>query len=409
MDEKDIQKEVERRIREADNTPMPISVKKVIMGVNNKKELIEKLQEMDEEEGFTDKLDYLINDLNIHRYPIDDLDEKDVEYIKNKKDLDHKIYANEKAFEKVKKADEKYYYDTILPLLKQCTMDYGRRKANSKDYGFFLYLYDYYDSCNWEVESHRGKTKFTYEREPSDRFWCTRSKLLDALHNRPLVKYNKEMFDKYKNDNLTEFSCDYDYYYYGAGYNHMNGPDYSWIEPSRYNSWAETIDKYNENIDELIELDKRLFSNIDYEEEEDGLYTWTYKNDPIEKNEIIANFDDIINFVDDTSEYYLKKRYGKLKTDKFVPLESCIDILKDLIQMKDDDVKMYLLEHKDEILKIKKYATKNIDLKELSEKENIAFNKVMKKSMFEKGTKKLTSKSKKTPNILSLAKNEDVK
>ncbi len=37
MDEKDIQKEVERRIREADNTPMPISVKKEIMGVINKK------------------------------------------------------------------------------------------------------------------------------------------------------------------------------------------------------------------------------------------------------------------------------------------------------------------------------------------------------------------------------------
>jgi len=49
-------------------------------------------------------------------------------------------------------------------------------------------------------------------------------------------------------------------------------------------------------------------------------------------------------------------------------------------------------------------------LKVSSKEENIAFNNVIsRKSMFEKGTKKLTSKSKKTPNILSLAKNEDVK
>ena len=72
--------------------------------------------------------------------------------------------------------------------------------------------------------------------------------------------------------------------------------------------------------------------------------------------------------------------------------------------------------YKDEILNLKKKAVNynnnlnNINFKELEEKENLSFNKVMhKKSMFDEGSKKLAIKGRKTPVIERLKQDEDVR
>ncbi len=130
MSEKDIQRPIERRITEADNTPMPNSVRQEL-GIEVKKTLRRHLNEMDrlaERSGY--------NSLHVPStiYPLADLASKLNNAIphgfkiKNAIDFNitakkHLDYVDKNIRKKITPTiteDKKYYKDTILPLIKKC-------------------------------------------------------------------------------------------------------------------------------------------------------------------------------------------------------------------------------------------------------------------------------------------------
>ncbi|MGN0929292.1 MAG: hypothetical protein ACI4N3_01490 [Alphaproteobacteria bacterium] len=483
MSEKDIKKKINRIIKQANNTPIPEEVKEEIdrgltvyydypeedLSFNNyddgfyieddfdileqydelfKEDVIEDIKEMDMLAG---KSYYMIS-------PITSFSDKLSKYIPsdfkggvvvNKNHLKYMrsnyINSRKKNFDAIVAKDNKYYNDTILPLIKKCSKlfvdlndDKGKfealrkdklistiRKKRIKNMRRNIHLFEEAKKTPPEQFFLNIRNFGSMDIGLPKEFIHTYYELHEKLKERPLIKEGYLSADLYR-DRIKG--------YYDQTFK------YGYDETLEYKAFDKQANK-NKGIDSneyykiLIKINRALFSNIDKEiytkkkaEYFDGLYTYIYKNHPEERENILnhCGFDKDDSFVKQTVDKYKKIRdedykkyppkvvFKNWNDDKFVPLELSMNIVKEIALSNKANLKSVLLKYKDEILELKKHAVnyigfnENIDLKVASKEENIAFNKVMhKKSMFDEGSIKLEVKSKKSSKGLSITRGDE--
>lgn len=455
MNEKDIQREIERRIKEANDTPMPNSIRKEL-GLEVKKTVKEYLKEMDK---LAEKLGY--NSLHVPNtiYPLADLASKLSKAIphgfkiKNaidfnttaKKHLDYVDMSIKKKITPIITEDKKYYKNTILPLIKKCselfvdlrhdaeTLEKLREekriskinKHSLENMKRNVILFNEAKNVSPEQFFLKNFQFKTMDIGVPKEFINTYYNLHEKLKERPLIRDGYLSADSYQ-DRIKG------YYDKSFNYEDVNIPD---VYHNKYLN-----EDYNQTLTELSNI---LFSNISnkmYEikkveyPENIGLYTYVYENYPEIREKIIKNFDFRKEYVYDTVNKYISykseydkefndncwKKYNseyskslKWKYDKYVPLTLSKDILLKIISSR-YSIEKTLTIYKDEILNLKKQAVNyndnlnNINLKDMEEKENRAFNKVMhRKSMFDEGSAKLEAKGKNTSKILPLTRDDE--
>ena len=117
-----------------------------------------------------------------------------------------------------------------------------------------------------------------------------------------------------------------------------------------------------DTCNDLIYLDRLLFSNIDYKKESVGLSSYMYAHNNEVRNEILDiahNNGDLITYANLNSFDFAEERYGRLKADKFVPLIKCLDMLFEVVFATDKE--KYLLDNKEKFLALKKLSVDYIE------------------------------------------------
>lgn len=366
--EKDIQKEIDKKIKEAENTSMPEGLKEEIDRtltvyhdypeeedlsfsyyddnyedededdndfdpLENYDELFQKdaIEDIEEMDKLAGKSYYMTSPIISFSYKLSKYIPNDFKnIISNKNHLKYMrsnyIDSRKKIFDVTVAKDNKYYNDVILPLIKKCSELFVDEAGDEDWLEYFRETKELTKIRKRRIKNMRRnvllfkKAKETppeqfflniYQFKAMDidlpeEFYNTYYELHKKLKERPLIKEGYLSADLYRDRIKGYYDQTFKY-----GYDNL---DYKNFDKQANKHKGVDIKRYY-NV--LTRINKALFSNIDEEiytekkaEYVDGLYTYIYKNHPEERENILnhCGFDKNNSFVEQTVNEYKKIR-----------------------------------------------------------------------------------------------------